>query len=60
MLGAEPEDRGDPLPSGAVSRTWSLKLPSSTYHPLDLNRALLSDPSSGRKEKADERPDLSP
>lgn len=39
MLEAEPEDRGHPLPSGAVSGTWSLKPPSSTYHPLNLDRA---------------------
>ncbi|XP_026643086.1 uncharacterized protein LOC113457843 [Microtus ochrogaster] len=53
--GAEPEDRGHPLPSGAVSETWSLKLPSPTYHTLNLDRAVPSDPSSGRKEKAGSR-----
>lgn len=60
LRGAEPEDRGDALPSGVVSRTWSLRPPSSTYDPLNLGRALPSDLSSGRKEKAQERPDPSP
>lgn len=50
---------GHPLPSGAVSGTWSLKPPSSTYHTLNLDRAVPSDPSSGRKEKAGERSDPS-